>query len=282
MFSHSYYTLTAWKQIADGRNYPRSNYPPHQLGSGGSPLMEKLDSQHHQVKATARDRLLIQLWLDLGAPYPGTYAALGTGSIGGYIFNNQVLNHDGNWPETRAAQTVFAERCVSCHTPNKHPVAQTLSDEIGLSFWEPDMNDPRLKYSRHVVFNLSRPEQSLILLAPLARPAGGYGLCHPPNVPAQNDNAVFTSKDDPGYQSLLAMCAGGKRRLDQFKRFDMPGFRPRPEYVREMKRFGVLSPSFDIDKDPIDVYAIDRQYWESLWYRPEPPSGNIVARTPRG
>jgi hypothetical protein len=31
----------------------------------------------------------------------------------------------------------------------------------------------------------------------------------------------------------------------EVKRFDMPGFHPRPEYVREMKRYGVLPPTFD-------------------------------------
>ncbi len=42
----------------------------------------------------------------------------------------------------------------------------------------------------------------------------------------------------------------------------MPGFRPRPQYIREMKRYGVLPPSFDAVLDPIDPYAVDRQYWD--------------------
>ena len=261
MFSQSYYSLTAWKQLADGRNEPRSNYPPRALGSGGAPLMDKIEGKHHGVRMTDRDRLLVRLWLDIGAPYPGTYAALGTGSIGGYIQNNQVLNNDRDWPETRAAQPVFANRCDSCHLPTTRPLPHTLSDEIGLSFWDPDMNDPRLRFNRHVVFNLTRPQRSLILLAPLARSAGGYGLCKP-------QDAIFSSTDDPGYRALLAMCEGGKRRLEEFKRFDMPGFRPRPEYVREMIRFGILPPTFDLSRDPIDVRETDRNYWQSLWYRP--------------
>ena len=48
------------------------------------------------------------------------------------------------------------------------------------------------------------------------------------------------------------------------KRFDMPGFHPGPEYVREMVRYGILPRAPD---SPIDVYATDRAYWESLWYR---------------
>ncbi len=47
--------------------------------------------------------------------------------------------------------------------------------------WQPGVDDPRLLTSRHIVFHLSRREKSLILLAPLSRPAGGWGLCRDPN-----------------------------------------------------------------------------------------------------
>jgi hypothetical protein len=56
--------------------------------------------------------------------------------------------------------------------------------------------------------------------------------------------------------------------LDNIKRFDMPGFRPRPEYVREMKRFGVLPLAFDETLAALDPYEADEKYWKSLWFRP--------------
>ncbi len=263
MFSHSYYTLTVWNQLADGRNKPKSNYVPRTLGSGASGLMKKVRGEHHEVKTTPREQLLVRLWLDIGAPYPGTYASLGTGMIGGYQQNDQVLYNDSDWPQTKAAQPTFETRCVSCHDAVKHPVARALSDEMALSFWRPELNDPRLKYNRHVVFNLTRPEKSLLLLAPLSREAGGYGLCKAPE-----KAAVFASKDDPGYQALLAMIQAGQSKLREIKRFDMPGFKPRPEYVREMQRYGVLPKTFDLTRDAIDVYEVDRRYWQSLWYEP--------------
>src|SRR5208283_4269415 len=126
MFSHSYYSLTVWRQLADGRNEPRSNYPPRRLGSGGSPLMKLLAGGHYDTRPTERERRIVQLWLDIGAPYPGTYAALGTGSIGGYIDNAETLNNDVDWPETRAAQPVFVRRCATCHDPRTNPIARTL------------------------------------------------------------------------------------------------------------------------------------------------------------
>jgi len=89
------------------------------------------------------------------------------------------------------------------------------------------------------VFNLSRPDKSLILLAPLARDAGGWELCRDPK--SRKPAPVFSSTGDPDYQKLLAMCVAGKQYLEQVTRFDMPGFRPRGVWVRELKRFGILT-----------------------------------------
>lgn len=262
MFSLSFYALTAWLQIADGRNDSYGNRGPHQFGSGGSPVMEKLERKHYDVAASPEEKRLVGLWLDAGASYPGTYAALATGMIGGYQKNQQVLNNDAKWPETEAAAKTLADRCDACHKTLKRAIPHSLSDEIGLSFWTPDMHDPRLKHNRHVVFNLTRPEKSLVLMAPLAQSAGGLGLCRAADANKDAPGGVLASKDDPAYRAILAMCEAGKRKLDEVKRFDMPGFKPRPEWVREMKRYGVLPDAFDLDKDPIDVYAVERKYWE--------------------
>ncbi len=47
----------------------------------------------------------------------------------------------------------------------------------------------------------------------------------------------------------------------------MAWFRPGRPYVREMKRYGILSKKIG-PNDPIDPYATDRAYWKSLWYKP--------------
>jgi len=43
--------------------------------------------------------------------------------------------------------------------------------------------------------------------------------------------------------------------------------RPSPNYIREMKRYGVLPEDFELGRDPIDVYALDEAYWRTFWYR---------------
>jgi hypothetical protein len=141
----------------------------------------------------------------------------------------------------------------------------SLADERGVSFWQPSMTDPRLNTSRHIVFNLSRPEKSLLLLAPLAEAAGGWGLCREP---ASRERAtVLAGTSEPDYQTLLAFCQAGKQQLERVRRFDMPNFHPRPEWVREMKRYGILGPEVTVNS-PLDVYAVEQRYWTALWPQP--------------
>jgi hypothetical protein len=149
---------------------------------------------------------------------------------------------------------------------------RSLSDENNISFWMPSLGDPRIRFSRHIAFNLSRPEKSLMLLAPLAKAAGGWATAPPPAElkSAKICPAVFADTKDPDYQTLLAGISAGKTLLDGMTRFNMPNFIPRPAYLREMQRYGILPPDFDPAKQKVDVYDLDRRYWESLWHKPTP------------
>ncbi|MBI1895152.1 MAG: PD40 domain-containing protein [Acidobacteria bacterium] len=258
MYSHSYFTLTVRNQVADGRNRPQSNYPPRALGSSASPLMQKLTPAHHGVETTAYERKMVRLWIETGGAYPGTYAALGTGMIGHYT-ENQLDRQDLKWSTTSGSIDAVQRRCGSCHGKDM-PLPLSASDDQKLPPWQGlNLADLRRRYSRHLVYNLTRPEQSMMLLAPLSRAAGGYELCR---------TAVFSDASDADYRKILAYITEAKDGLEQMKRFDMPGFRPRVDWVREMKRFGILP----FDHDPsqaVDYYAAERSYWESLWYRPQ-------------
>jgi cytochrome c553 len=265
LYSHSYYMLTIARLISDGRNLPQSNYAPRKLGSSASRLLTLLDGAHYGVQATPRQKQLLRLWIESGAAYPGTYAALGCGMVGNYA-ENQEIHTGADWPATRAAAEVIEKRCAACHAEPARLLPLSLADERGVSFWEPSLDDPRLLTSRHIVFNLSRPAQSLLLLAPLAESVGGWGLCRDPKT--RERQTVFADTADPGYQALLALCVAGKDALAQdTRRFDMPGFRPRADWVREMKRYSILPADLD-PAVPINCYAVERKYWESLWYKP--------------
>jgi len=279
VYSHSYFTLASRLQMADGRNLSRGNYPPYTIGSAKSPLLNKVDGSHHDVRVTEFELRLLKLWIDASAAWAGTYGALESGML--------VGTHD--WQSVKDARGVLDRRCASCHRGDKSLPAH-LSDrpepgvtgclpygetrrhpwdppwikpygdgslKVGSREWMRRYADPRQIYSVHLVYNLSRPEKSLQLLAPLTKAAGGYEICGP----------VFADTSDPDYQTLLRAIQDGKRELDRIKRFNLPGFKPRREYTREMKRYGVLPSSYN-EGDPINSYETDQKYWKSFWHEP--------------
>ena len=136
---------------------------------------------------------------------------------------------------------------------------------------------PMSRFSRHRVYNLTRPDKSLVLLAPLSRRAGGYAegggviarikenRSRPPK-PVIHP-MIFADTSDPDYRKILTHIRAAKAKLDEIKRFDMPGFQPRAEYIREMQRYGVLPMSLK-PGTPVDPYKTDELYWQSMWHRP--------------
>jgi len=291
VFSLSYYAMFLHWQVKDTGGPPRhgtgrqpGNDQPYSTYSSASALMKKIDGSHYDVRLSPQERKIVRLWIDAGAQYPGTYAAYGTGQVGGCWGNNRPVREmaDG-WPSTPPAQEAVERRCGGCHSPQQLP--RHVTARIPLDSWGDMLSwtRPLSRYSRHRLFNLSRPRQSLILLAALARDAGGYAegefvsadtemrsvsedRSRPPQ-PVVHP-VVFADTADPDFRKILAHVQAAKAKLDQIKRFDMPGFRPNEHYVREMKRYGVLPESFDPARDPIDVYATDAAYWSSFWYDP--------------
>ena len=220
-YSNSYWTINRHRLVADGRNQPYSNRAPRSIGSSASRLMKLIDGSHYDATLSLLERKTIRLWIETSATYPGTYAALGCGM----------------YPVT-LPHKALAGRCGTCHNGKK-----TVK-----------FDGNRLQSA----CNLTRPEKSLVLRAPLAERAGGLGLC---------GADVFKSTDDPLYKAALAAINASADRLKKEKRFDMPGFRPNKFYIREMKRFGHLPRSLGPD-DPIDVYRTDQEYWKSFWHQP--------------
>jgi hypothetical protein len=244
--------------------------------------MKKIDGTHHDAKLSERECTVIRLWLDSATPYSGTYAAYGTGQIGGWWRSNEPIREMAdNWPSTKPAADAVNRRCASCHPVGTLPrfvtdIRVNSGDGHGdLEGW----CRPVFRSSRHHVFNLTEPRQSLMLKAALAKSAGGYAegqagdpkpvavdLAHAPK-PFKHP-IIFEHTNDPDYQAVLAHLQAAKDRLDEIKRFDMPGFRPCAAYIREMKRYKLLPDTFDVEKDPINVYEMDKKYFDSFIYRP--------------
>ncbi|MBM4000611.1 MAG: hypothetical protein FJ297_13930, partial [Planctomycetes bacterium] len=194
-YSNSYWTIITRGLIADGRNQPYSNRAPRTIGSSASRLMRFLDGSHYDAKPTDVERKTVRLWIDTSATYPGTYAALGCGMV-----------------PVDLPRGILVSRCAACHGGEGGARrARKLDGE-----------------SLQAMCNLTRPEKSHILRAPLATNAGGLGLC---------GDDVVKDTSDPAYQTILQAIRRSADALAEQKRFDMPGFHPNEHYLREMKRF---------------------------------------------
>ena len=292
-YSLAYYNLLLHRQIQDnaGRGWegirniggrPGGNDVPYSAFSSAAPLMKYIGKSHYDVEMSETERTTIRLWLDSATPYAGTAAAVGTGQIGGWWRNNEPVREMADaWPTTGPAKDAILRRCTMCHEGRlpRFVTDRTSSDPYNdFEGWE----RPVSRFSRHTIFNLTHPELSLALTVPLAKAAGGFAegplaksapvpndLSHTPKPVVHG--VVFATTHDPDYQAILAHLQAARDRLDEIKRFDMPGFKPAAEYLREMKRYGVLAAEFDAEKQDVDPYDLDQKYWQQFWYKPVRP-----------
>lgn len=260
-FTQSFCTLFAYDQVSHTGTWSEiGNNPPYGFGTGASRLMEKIDGSHHDVKLTRQEYDRVRLWVESSAPFWGTLAV-----------DNRPENAVAEVLNTtkvtlgRPVQPIVEKRCLGCHGSirNLGRRGRQQSDDQ----WSPDGKPPELlNYPLYCwnLYNLSHPEKSMILLAPLGKEAGGYQWCKDKD---DKPIAVFRDGQDPDYQAILASIRAAKMRQEQFARPAMPGFRPNEHYVRWMKRYGILPADFD-PADPLDPYETDRAYWRSLWHHP--------------
>ena len=263
-WSHSFFSLFAHQLVADGRN-GLGNQPPRSIGSSASRLLRLVDGSHYETKVTPQEWRTLWLWIESGAAYAGTYAALRNaqdqtkaGIAYSRVFQEQA--------------SVLQRRCHSCHTANGGDTAAAkplpfyndeerkrkagLKRPLGAYERIVFNDDPIARFSPNILLNFTRPQFSPLLLGPLAKTAGGFGSC----------GEVFKDTTDADYQLLLAAIRKGKADLDAQPRFSTPEFKPNPQYVRELKKYGILPSTFDLAKDNLNVFETDQAYWRSLWH----------------
>ncbi len=193
-----------------------------------SPLCRYLEDSKHCGRVISREeRQRLYTWIDANIPYYSTY-----------VYEPRREQTQGNrdawdaWNKNGWFQKVlaptFRRRCFDCHqrtvaiqqwsfggiaaVTSKHWPDRSLwfEQQHGLYRAETYLVGPESR------INLTHPDWSLLLRAPLAGGAGGFGFCK-----EKGGNPVFKDRSDPDYQQLLRAIQQGHDELYTAPRADI-------------------------------------------------------------
>ena len=172
-------------------------FRPLESGARVSKLTELIENEHADVKMDDQSRRRIYTWIEANAPYYGTYDHTRPGTPG---------SRDACWNTKwfRDVEQIYARRCAACHGKDLHI-----------------NNSGR----RHTWINLTHPEFSAMLNAPLSKADDGLERCKPKD---GKDPNPFDDRADADYRAILSAIRQGKRALYAKPRMDMPHARPLP------------------------------------------------------
>jgi hypothetical protein len=179
--------------------------PPRSRGAAASPLVEMLLAGHQDLRLDPEGLDRIITWIDLNVPYYDNTAA--TRPTAGRLGNDFTDSGRAVIRNAKSLWDALGSRCGTCHPRGFRVEPATAPCQV------PDLP----KTMARPCVNLTHPEESRILTAPLAASAGGLGLC---------GQAVLTSRDDPTYLAALRVMRGWHDGLAARPREDMPGFVP--------------------------------------------------------
>jgi hypothetical protein len=161
-----------------------------------------IEDKHKDVNVDAESRRRIYAWIDSNVIYYSSFDMTRPYTQGGRdTFSTVEGNKRGSikrheW--VTRLNDLYSQNCFSCHGP-------LVEADVKKMQW----------------INLTRPENSRLLTAHLAKEAGGYGL-----VGKRNDHPDFSpwkSKKETVYLEMLSAIMDGKRTLEKTPREDMPG-----------------------------------------------------------
>ncbi|MGA2620810.1 MAG: hypothetical protein ABSF26_24575 [Thermoguttaceae bacterium] len=229
---------------------------PKANGSLASRLVtgKYLEAAHYGAALSQDDRQRVYTWIDANVPYYHTYLYTDGGVNGArdrWYAKPHWASNDGladAWFQKQFAP-LFMRRCYDCHRRtveisdawlghNVVTVTSQVWSDITLMDQGLQIEAAAATFGPEYRINLTHPEWSRMLTAPLAREAGGLGFCKGPG-----GQAVFRGIDDPDYRTMLDALRKGKRMLERNPRVDMLA-RPdpaRPEsYAPSLQRSRVV------------------------------------------
>ena len=200
--------LVDWHSVAGGDS---GHNTPKAIGSAVSKLCHYLEAQKCCPQAVpAAERRRIYNWIDANVPFYSTYAA----------DPDRKGGHDG-WYFEEDFERSYDRRCMACH--ERRLFNQSMNGgwaTVYSSQWSARaitanniQGNCRLStlYGPDHRINISNPEHSAFVLAPLAKESGGWGLCK-----QKSGIPVFSYKNDTDYRvfvtNLHQSCQNVTRR----------------------------------------------------------------------
>ncbi len=205
---------------------------PYTRGAMVSGLRKYIETDHCGEVLPPEARRRIYTWIDTNVPYYGTYDVTDRRAVGG---RDRWYVEDADGWFQQEFLPVFNRRCMPCHqqyvTPNTYNYNPGGNGQILVSskLWTDtalrqfQLGHGRISYTGQIGpdhrINLTHPEFSQMLTAPLPEKAGGLGLCQP----REGLPGPFADKSDPDYQAILRALQRGHERLKAHPRTDMLG-----------------------------------------------------------
>ena len=198
--------FVSWIPTYNGEEWNILQIGPKQWGSPVSKLVDLILAGHPdehgkpQIDLDMDSRRRILMWVDLNVPYYGTAET----AHPDLPACRQML------PENlqTVMDDVYARRCQSCHESNNSQILTT---------WRPTKWSGGRGPWGGMGVRVENPHLNDFLLAPLAKSEGGTERC---------GKAVFESKEDPDYQTVIKTFEPMQELMKQTPRMDMPGAAP--------------------------------------------------------
>ncbi len=199
---------------------------PKANGSLASRLVlgKYLEPDHYGVALSPDDRQRVYTWIDANVPYYHTYLYT-DGTVNGARCR-WYDDHPDGWFQKEFAP-VFMRRCFDCHKRTVDisdawlgrctvTVTSKVWNDITLMSQGLQIENSVPTFGPEYRINLTHPEWSQMLTAPLAKSAGGLGLCK-----ASQDQPIFAGTNDSDYQTILKALRRGAELLKANPRVDM-------------------------------------------------------------
>ncbi len=178
---------------------PTGVFPAKATGSYVSGITQMIENNHAEIQMEDIDKRTIFAWIDANVPYYSTF--------------------DVTRPKHTGGRDILESGTIPGSEIILEYIKTYINENEGVGWYLSDIGRDYQTFSEEK-FNYSNPELSRFLHENLSQAAGGL---------AENESAIFTSKEDQEYIRLLNAIKQVSEHLIQNPRMDMSGAKSAPK-----------------------------------------------------